>query len=303
MQGIGTIPVFVAVVENSGFAAAARKLGVSKSAVSKRITQLEARLGAQLLHRSTRKLSLTEAGERYFAHAIEALSAAREAEDAVFELQRDPKGRLKINVPMSFGRLHVAPLIADILQHHPKIEIDMIMDDRIVDLVEGGFDMAIRTGTLPDSVLVARKLAPCRNILCAAPSYLGRQGIPSEPSDLTNHNCLHYAYFSDFHEWTFRGAQEPIKVRTNGSYQVNNGEALLEAVIDGLGVGRFPTFIAGPHIATGRLVRLLKSYRMPEQTIYAIFPERRHRPLKVRVLVDYLAQRFSGNQPYWDHDT
>ncbi len=302
MEGIGAIPVFVAVVENSGFAAAARKLGVSKSAVSKRITQLEARLGAQLLHRSTRKLSLTEAGERYFAHAIEALSAAREAEDAVFELQGDPKGRLKINAPMSFGRLHVAPLIADFLLHHPKIEIDMIMDDRVVDLIEDGFDMAIRAGTLPDSALVARKLAPCRNVLCAAPSYLERQGIPDEPSDLTGHNCLHYAYFSDFHEWTFIGAQEPIKVQTNGSYQVNNSEALLEAVSGGLGIGRFPSFIAGPHIAAGRLVHLLKDYHMPEQTIYAIFPERRHLPLKVRALVDYLAQQFGGTKPYWDDD-
>ncbi len=302
MEGIGAIPVFVAVVENSGFAAAARKLGVSKSAVSKRITQLEARLGAQLLHRSTRKLSLTEAGERYFAHAIEALSAAREAEDAVFELQGDPKGRLKINAPMSFGRLHVAPLVAGFLLHHPKIEIDMIMDDRVVDLIEGGFDMAIRAGTLPDSALVARKLAPCRNVLCAAPSYLERHGMPDEPSDLTGHNCLHYAYFSDFHEWTFIGEQEPVKVQTNGSYQVNNSEALLEAVIGGLGIGRFPTFITGPHIAAGRLVHLLKDYRMPEQTIYAVFPERRHLPLKVRAIVDYLAQQFGGTQPYWDDD-
>ncbi len=302
MGGISSIPVFVAVVENSGFAAAARKLGVSKSAVSKRITQLEARLGAQLLHRSTRKLSLTEAGERYFAHAIEALSAAREAEDAVLELQGEPKGRLKINAPMSFGRLHVAPLVADFMLHHSKIEIDMIMDDRVVDLIEGGFDMAIRAGTLPDSALVARKLAPCRNVLCAAPSYLERRGIPDEPRDLTDHNCLHYAYFSDFHEWTFIGAQEPIKVQTNGSYQVNNSEALLEAVIGGLGIGRLPTFIAGPPIATGRLVHLLKDYRMLEQTIYAIFPERRHLPLKVRAFVDYLLQQFGGTQPYWDDD-
>ena len=126
--------------------------------------------------------------------------------------------------------------------------------------------------------------------------------MPGEPSDLTAHNCLHYSYFGYLREWPFMGAQDPVKVQTSGSYQVNNSEALLEAVLGGLGIGRFPTFVAGPHIAAGRLVRLLKSYRMPEQTLYAIFPERRHLPLKVRAFVDYLAQKFGGTRPYWDHD-
>ena len=300
MDGIGAIPVFVAVVENGGFAAAGRELGVSKSAVSKRITQLEARLGAQLLHRSTRKLSLTEAGERYLTHAVRALGAAREAEDAVSELQDDPKGRLKINAPMSFGRLHVAPLISEFLKRYPGTSIDMIMDDRVVDLVEGGFDLAIRAGTLPDSALIARKLAPVHNVMCAAPSYIEEHGMPKEPPDLLNHNCLHYAYSSDFHEWTFLGAQEPIKVQTDGNYQVNNSEALLEALIGGTGISRLPTFVAGPHIASGRLVRLLKQYRMPLQTIYAVFPERRHLPIKVRVFIEFLVERFCEDRPYWD---
>lgn len=300
MEGMGAIPIFVAVVESKSFSGAARKLGVSKSAISKRIRQLEDRLGTQLLHRSTRKLSLTEAGERYFVHASDALTAAQKAEDAALELQVAPKGRLKINVPMSFGRLHVAPVIADFLRLYPEIEIDMIMDDRVIDLVDGGYDIAIRAGTLSDSSLIARKLAPCHNVLCAAPAYLDKCNQPNAPSDLVDHNCLHYAYFSDFHEWTFYSSNEPVKIQTNGSYQVNNSEALLEATLDGLGIARFPTFIAGPLLASGKLTRLLPNYSLPEQSIYAVFPERQHLPLKVRVFIEYLGQKFGGNVPYWD---
>ena len=300
MEGIGVIPVFVAVVENGGFAAAARKLGVSKSAVSKRVTQLEARLGVQLLHRSTRRLSLTEAGERYFAHAAQALAAAQEAEDAVAQLQVAPQGRLRISTPMSFGRLHIAPLIPAFLKHYPGIQIDMIMDDRVADLVEGGFDVAIRAGSLPDSALIVRKLAPCYNVLCAAPNYLEAHGTPGEPEELLDHNCLHYAYSADPQEWNFLGSASPIKIHSSGNYQVNNSEALREALIGGCGIGRLPTFIAGPDIATGRLVRLLPHYRMPAQTFYAVFPERRHLPAKVRAFVDFAVERFGAERPYWD---
>lgn len=301
MHEIGAIPIFVAVVEKGGFTAAADRLGISKSAVSKRITQLEARLDVQLLHRSTRRISLTEAGESYFRHAVEALAAANAAEDAVAQLQRAPQGRLSINAPMSFGRLHVAPLIPEFLKRNPGIEIDLVMDDRIVDLVEGGFDASIRAGVLPDSSLIARKLAPSHNVLCAAPDYLAKHGQPSEPMDLLDHNCLHYAYFAGAHEWTFLGADEPITVETAGNYQVNNSEALREALIGGCGIGRLPTFVAGPDLAAGRLVRLLGQYGMPSQTIYVVFPERRHLPAKVRAFVDFVVERFGTDDPYWDN--
>lgn len=297
---IGAIPVFVAVAENGGFAAAARQLGVSKSAVSKRISQLEAELGAQLLHRSTRSLSLTEAGERYLSHAVRALGAAREAEDAVLELQGDPKGLLKISVPMSFGRLHVAPLLSPFLRRHPGIEIDMVMDDRVTDLVEGGFDMAIRAGTLPDTALIARKLAPCCNILCAAPAYVDEFGKPEHPTELPSHNCLHYAYFSDASEWTFASSEETVRVAARGNLRINNGEALLEAVLGGAGIARLPSFIAGPHLATGKLQRLLCRYDMPAQTVYAVFPKRRHRPAKVGAFLDFLVTAYGGGNPPWD---
>jgi DNA-binding transcriptional LysR family regulator len=300
MEGFGAIPVFVAVVENGGFSAAARTLGISKSAVSKRINQLEAHLGVRLLHRTTRKLSLTEAGERYFEHAAQALTAAGQAEDAVTELQGEPQGNLKISSPMSFGRLHVAPLIPKLLQRHPKLQIDLVMDDRKVDLVAGGFDVAIRAGNLPASTLIARKLAPLRQVLCVSPDYIDRYGRPGTPAELSSHNCVLYSYSSDANEWTLIGESGPETVTVSGSYQVNNSEALLEALREGVGIGRLPTFVAGPDLKTGRLVKLFESYRIPEFTIYAVFPERQYLPAKVRAFLDFAIEYFGGDKPYWD---
>ncbi len=300
MERFGAIPVFVAVVENGGFSAAARTLGISKSAVSKRINQLEAHLGVRLLHRTTRKLSLTEAGERYFEHAAQALTAASQAEDAVTELQGEPQGNLKISSPMSFGRLHVAPLIPKLLMRYPKLQIELVMDDRKVDLVATGLDVAIRGGSLPDSTLVARKLAPLRQVLCASPDYIDRYGLPGTPVELTGHNCVLYSYSSDANEWTLIGEDEPEIVLVSGSYQVNNSEALLEAVREGVGIGRLPTFVAGPDLKTGRLVKLLEPYRIPDYTLYAVFPEREYLPAKVRAFLDFAIEYIGGDQPYCD---
>ena len=300
MEGFGAIPVFVAVVENGGFSAAARSLGVSKSAVSKRINQLEAHLGVRLLHRTTRKLSLTEAGERFFEHAAQALTAAGQAEDAVTELQGEPQGNLKISSPMSFGRLHVAPLIPKFLKRCPKLRIDLVMDDQKVDLVAGGFDVAIRAGNLPASTLIARKLAPLRQVLCASPDYVDRYGRPGTPAELSSHNCVLYSYSSDANEWTLTGESGPETVTVSGSYQVNNSEALLEALREGVGIGRLPTFVAGPDLKTGRLVKLFESYRLPDFTIYAVFPERQYLPAKVRAFLDFAIEYIGGDKPYWD---
>ena len=300
MEAFGTIPVFVAVVENGGFSAAARSLGVSKSAVSKRINQLEAHLGVRLLHRTTRKLSLTEAGERYFEHAAQALTAAGQAEDAVTELQGEPQGKLRISSPMSFGRLHVAPLIPKLLQRYPKLQIDLVMDDRKVDLVAGGFDVAIRAGNLPASTLIARKLAPLRQVLCASPAYIDRCGLPDTPAELTGRNCVLFSYSSDANKWTLIGESGSETVTVSGSYQVNNSEALLEALREGVGIGRLPTFVAGPDLKTGRLVKLFQSYRLPDFTFYAVFPERQYLPAKIRAFLDFAIEYFGGDKPYWD---
>ena len=302
MEGFGAIPMFVAVVENGGFSSAARTLGVSKSAVSKRINQLEKSLGVRLLHRTTRKLSLTEAGERYFAHAAQALAAASQAEDAVTELQGEPQGKLKISSPMSFGRLHVAPLIPQLLKRYPKLEIELAMDDRPIDLVAAGFDVAIRSGSgsLPASALVARKLTPLRQVLCASPGYIDRFGLPTRPAELAEHNCVLFSLSSDANEWTLIGADEPEIVSVSGNYKVNNSEALLEAIREGIGIGRLPTFVAGPDLKTGRLVKLFESHHIPDHTFYAVFPEREYLPAKVRAFLDFAIEYFGGDQPYWD---
>jgi DNA-binding transcriptional LysR family regulator len=300
MDGFGAIPVFVAVVEQGGFSPAARVLGISKSAVSKRINLLEQNLGVKLLHRTTRKLSLTEAGEHFFEHATIANNAARDAQDAVAQLQGEPQGRLRINTPMSFGRLHISPMIPLFLKRYPKITIDMVMDDKVVDLVGGGFDIAIRSGKLPDSNLIARKLAPLKSVLCAAPSYIKIHGHPATLKDLKQHNCLLFSYSRDLKEWSFtrNGVSESVEIR--GNYQVNNSEALRDAILQGLGIGRLPTFVAGPDIKSGKLIPLFESYEMPQQSIYAVFLERQYMPAKVRAFLDFSIDYFGGEQPYWD---
>ncbi|MFC1749054.1 LysR family transcriptional regulator [Pseudomonadota bacterium] len=298
MEGMGAIPVFVAVAESGGFSSAARKLGVSKSAVSKRITQLEDKLGVRLLYRTTRRLNLTEAGEHYYENAVKALAYACEAEDSVTQLQESPQGRLRINAPMSFGRLHIAPLIPKFMAQYPEINIDLVMNDSVVDLIEGGFDIAIRGGDLPDSTLVARKLAPMHSVVCASPDYMAQNTMPRTPAELSEHNCLLYAY--SVNEWCFQKEAKIETVQVTGNYQVNNGEALREAILQGSGIGRIPTFVAGPEIASGRLDVVLSDYTMPPKTLYAVYPKRQHLPAKVRLFIDFVVECFGSETPYWD---
>lgn len=302
MTVFGAIPIFVAVVKGGGFSSAARTLGVSKSAVSKRINQLEQDLGVRLLYRSTRKLSLTEAGVRYFEYAEQALLAANRAEDAVAEMQGEPQGKLKISSPMSFGRLCIAPLIPKILRCYPKLEIDLLMDDSPVDLVSEGIDIAIRSsfGELPDSALVARKLAPLRQAVFASSSYEQEYLLPQTPADLVEHNCILFSYSRDANVWTFERNGEYETVEVTGTYRVNNSEAILTSIVDGIGVGRMPTFVAAPFLRTGQLIKLLPQYRIPEHTLYAVFPERKYLPAKVRVFLEFAMEHFGGDEPYWD---
>ncbi|MEO2172853.1 MAG: LysR substrate-binding domain-containing protein [bacterium] len=259
-------------------------------------------IGIRLLQRTTRQLSLTEAGERYFEHAFLALASARQAEDSVTELQGEPRGKLKISSPMSFGRLHVAPLITQLIKRYPKIEIDLMMDDRPINLVAEGIDVAIRTasGNLADSALVARKLAPLRQVICASPSYIDRYGLPRTPAELTKHNCILFSYSSDANEWVFQSDGQIETVLVSGGYRVNNSEVLREALAEGIGIGRLPTFVAGPDLKSGRLLRLFEHFHIPDHTFYAVFPERQYLPAKVRVFLDFAVEYFGGDHPYWD---
>lgn len=300
MQNISAIPVFTAVIEQGSFSKAAEALGITKSAVSKRITGLEAQLGVKLLHRSTRKLSLTEAGERYFEYAVQALRAAQEAENAATELQRVPKGTLRISTPMSFGRLHLAPIIPVFLKRYPQIDLHMNMSDTWSDVIAEGFDIVLRAGDLPDSLLIARRLTSLHSVLCASPDYIAGYGIPQIPQELIHHNCILYSYHTVTNEWVFIKNGEEETVRISGNYQVNNSEALRESLVQGLGIGRLPTFIAGSDIEAGRLAPVLKNYSMPYKSLYAVFPEKQYMPEKVRVFIDFLVENLGGDNPYWD---
>ncbi|WP_444897155.1 LysR family transcriptional regulator [Microbulbifer sp. SSSA005] len=300
METIAAIPIFVTVAETGGFSPAAKLLGISKSAVSKRVTQLELQLGVKLLHRTTRKLSLTEAGEHFYEHARVAYKSAKDAQDAVMQLQGEPRGRLRINAPMSFGRLHLAPLIPVFMKRYPEISIDMVLDDKVVDLVGEGFDIAIRGGDLPDTSLIARKLAPLKSVLCASPAYLKEFGEPTELEQLSAHNCLIFTYSRDVKEWGFIKDNHLHTIEVKGNYQVNNSEALREALLQGVGIGRLPTFVAGPDIEAGKLIPLFEEYQMPAKSIYAVFPERQFMPAKVRAFIDFAIEYFGGDTPYWD---
>lgn len=300
MESFGAYPVFVTVIETGGFSPAAKKLGISKSAVSKRITQLEEHLGVKLLHRTTRKLSLTEAGEHFYQHARIASQAAQDAEDAVAQLQGVPQGRLRISIPMSFGRLYVAPVIPEFLRRYPKINLELVMDDEFTDLIGSGFDMALRLGDLKDSTLVARKLTHLKNVLCAAPSYIEEFGMPKRLEELKQHNCLAFSYSQDVREWYFIKDNTTRAIEISGNYQVNNSEALREAMIQGVGIGRLPTFAANPEIQEGRLVKLFPEYEMPGKIMYAVYPERQFLPAKVRAFMDFMSEKFGGDIPYWD---
>ena len=294
MDSINAMPIFVAVAKNGGFSSAARELGISKSAISKRITLLEKQLSAQLIHRTTRKLSLTEAGERFYEHALKATIAAQNAEDSVSELLGEPQGLLKIQVPMSFGILHMAPLIPVFLKRYPKINIEMIMDDKVVDIIAHGFDLSIRTGVQPDSTLIARKLAPLKSVICTSPGYIAQTDL-TLPSDLEEENCL----LNNYWEFTLNGSKTE-KINVKGNYRVNNSEALKEALLQGGGIARLPSFVAGEYIRMGKLIQLYKGYSMPSQMMYAVYPERSYLPAKVRAFLDFCIEYFDKDIPYWD---
>lgn len=300
MQDMGIIPVFVSVVESGSFSQAAERLGITKSAVSKRISGLEARLGVKLLHRTTRKLSLTEAGKFYLEHAHNALQAAQDAESAVLKLQEEPRGRLRASVPMSFGRLHISPIIPEFLERYPGVELELSLEDTWADIIGEGLDVAVRAGPLSDSSFIARQLTPLNSAVCASPEYIKSKGQPVVPGDLMHHDCLLYSYHTVVNEWVFARDDMGEAVRVKGRYQVNNSEALLDAVLSGIGIGRLPTFIAGRHIESGQLLELLPDYIMPSRMLYAIFPARQYLPAKVRVFLDFLTEKFGADVAYWD---
>jgi len=297
MDLLSEMAVFARVVDAQSFSEAARRIGVSKSTVSKQIRRLEDQLGARLLDRTTRTMRLTEVGTVFYEHCARMLAEAEAAEHAVGNLESAPRGRLRITAPMTLGRIFVAPAASDFARQWPDLEVDLDLSDRIVDLVEDGYDLAVRVGRLAPSSLVARRLAPTRTIVCASADYLTRKGRPEKPSDLERHDCLRYTYQSS-DAWIFRGAGGEEVVRVKGPFRANNGEALAAAACAGLGIAFLPDFIVGSQLASGELVPLLEAFVDDGAAVYAVYPARRHLAAKVRAFVDLLVERMTPAPPW-----
>ena len=292
------ITVFAKIVGTGSLSAAARDLGISPAVVSRRLAALEARLGVRLVNRTTRSLHLTDEGAAYYETCSRVISDIEEADAAVSAGRADPRGTLRVALPASFGNQHVAPLVPRFAERYPDVQLALSLSDRTVNVVEEGFDLAIRIADLADSSLAARKLAPNRRVVCASPAYLRRHGAPRTPEDLTKHNCL----ATDFAmNWDYRDPDgKPGSVRVAGRYACDNWEVLREWALAGLGVALKSTWDVRRHLEEGRLVSLLPGYTFAtDVAIYAVYPHRRHLPAKTRAFIEFLAESF-GPEPYWD---
>jgi DNA-binding transcriptional LysR family regulator len=296
---------FVGVVEAGGFSRAAARLGLAKSIVSRRVARLEASLGgARLLARTTRGVSPTESGAAFHARCVRVLAELDEAREEVAGREAELVGTLRLAAPLSFGIAHLAPALARFAAEHPRLALDVAYSDRMVDLVAERLDAAVRIGALVDSSLVARRLAPVRLVAVASPAYLDRRGVPETPADLARHDCLVYsagAEGSGGGVWRFRtgGRGVATTLRPHGRFRADNGEALVAAALEGLGIAVLPTFLAGGALRSGALVPLLRAFPMPEQGLHVVRPPGGPPPARLRALTDFLLARF-GPEPYWD---
>jgi DNA-binding transcriptional LysR family regulator len=299
MDRFQAIRVFSQVVESGSFSAAAERLGLSATAASRYVAELEAHLQTRLLNRTTRRVSLTESGRAFYERSVQLLADLDEAEQEALHAAVVPRGTIKLTASVNFGVRHVAPAIADFLALHAEVRFDVSLSDRIVDLVEEGFDVGIRIGAPGSENIVARKLGETRLLPCASPGYLTAHGIPREPEDLARHNCFTYEYVTPRNLWRFQDASGRERaVRVTGNLHSNNGDLLAEAAARGAGVVFEPAFIVGPEVRAGRLVPLLQEFVAPPMPIFAVYPSRKHLSAKVRLFVDFVVARFS-QAPDW----
>lgn len=296
MDRFQAIRAFVQVVESSSFVRAAERLGLSTTAVSRQVAELEGHLQTRLLQRTTRRISLTETGRTFHERCVQILAELGEAEREVGREAAEPRGTIRLTTSVNFGTHQVTPAIASFLARHAHVKFDVSLSDRIVDIIEEGFDLAIRIGGTGGQNLVARKLGEARLVPCASPDYIARHGAPAAPEDLARHNCLTYEYaLRD--AWTFRDAAGRERtVRVAGSLNSNNGDLLAAAAVQGVGIVLEPDFIVGSELKTGKLVPVLESFEAPASPIYAVYPSRRFLPAKVRAFVDFLVERFTGTK-------
>jgi len=299
MDRLSAIQVFAQVVESGSFAKAAERLGLSTSATSRHVAELEAHLQTRLLNRTTRRVSLTESGRAFHERAVQLLADLEEAEQEAARAAVVPRGTIRLTTSVNFGVRHLAPAIADFLAQHAEVRFDVSLSDRVVDLVEEGFDLGVRIGTAGSENLVARKLGETRMVPCAAPAYLAAHGAPEVPEDLARHNCFTYEYVTPRDLWRFRDPSGRERaVRISGTLHSNNGDLLAEAAARGAGIVFEPAFIVGPDVRAGRLVPLLQEFLPPPVPIYAVYPSRKHLSAKVRRFVEFLIARFAQAQDW-----
>ena len=286
--------VFSAVVEASSFVGAADSLDMSKAAVSRYVSELEQRLGVRLLHRTTRRLSLTPEGEVFLARCREILSSIEASEVEITTRSVSVSGLLKVSVPVSFGIRHMAPLWPDFLDLHPQLNLDVQLADRLIDLVDEGFDLAIRIARLEDSSLISRQIAATRLVLCAAPSYLERRGVPAHPSDLATHDVVGYSLLATGDQWQFEGPDGSVSVKVRPRFWSNNGDSCIAACVQGAGIQLQPTFLIDEELRRGALVEVLPQYQAATLGIYAVYPTRKFVLPKVRALIEFLDERLKA---------
>jgi DNA-binding transcriptional LysR family regulator len=289
MRDRSELAAFVQTVDRGSQSAAARVLGITPAMVGRYIQALETRIGARLLNRTTQKQSLTETGQVFYQRIAAILDQLEDAEREASEQAPEPRGLLRVGGPMTFGWRHLAPAVSAFCETNPKLRVELTLDDRTVDLIDGGYDVAVRIGALKDSSLIVRRLASCPMLICAAPAYIGRFGVPRRPEDLREHRCLLYSYDRSGDHWRFESGDE---VQVSGHISANNGDALLVAALDGQGIILQPGFIVGDALRAGLLVRLLADHPIRSIDVHAVFPSVRHLSLKVRRFVDFLATRF-----------
>lgn len=294
MLDLQRLSSFLAVVRAGSFVGAADATGLSKAAVSRHVAELEAQLGVRLLHRTTRRLSLSDEGQRFHARAIDIVAALDELEAETASTGGEAIGRLRINAPVTFGNLHLAPLWPAFLAANPKVSLDITLNDRVVDLVEEGFDVAIRIAHRLDPQLVSRRLASSRVVLCASPAYLATHGTPTHPGELARHAVFAYSYWSTGDDWTFDGPDGATTVRVEPRIHTNSGDTCREAALQGQGIVLQPDFLVGPDLRVGRLTELMPAYRSIELGVHAVYATRKHLPMKTRRLVDYLSEVLGG---------
>jgi len=294
------LQAFVHIVDAGTITAAAARLDLAKSAVSRRLSELENGLGVELFHRTTRKLTLTDSGQGFYTRCVRILADLDEAQYAVSQAHHELSGQLRVAAPLSFGVMHLGPAIVEFQNQHPKLSFDIDFNDRQIDLIQEGFDVGIRIADLKDSSLIARKLASVSTVVCASPDYIERHGLPRTPDELSQHPCFTYSNLDNPNHWTFINLQGQVQtIKVTKLMQANNGDFLRQAAVAGLGILRQPTFIAYQSIASGELVPILEDYSLPNINAYAIYPPTRHLSQRVRTFIDFLVERFAG-VPYWE---